>query len=253
MGTYIVTGGASGIGAAIRAQLVSEGHHVLVVDILEADIVADLATPAGRKAACDAIREHCTGGLAGLVTCAGLGASITDQTLISAVNYFGTVDLVEGLRDLLAANGAAVLLISSNSASMETSGEYVQALLGGDEAAAGAIAKTTNAQMVYSGTKQALTLWMKRNAPVYATEGIRINALAPGLIKTPLSDAIQNDPVYGEAVKLFADSIPIGRQGLPEDIAPAASFLLSENASFISGSVLYIDGGHDALFRPDQV
>ena len=136
---------------------------------------------------------------------------------------------------------------------MGTSTEYVQALLGGDEAAAAAIAQTTDAQMVYSGTKQALTLWMKRNAPTYATQGIRINALAPGLIKTPLSDAIQNDPVYGEAVKLFADSIPMGRQGLPDDIAPAASFLLSEKASFISGSVLYIDGGHDALFRPEQI
>ncbi|MFT6285927.1 MAG: NAD(P)-dependent dehydrogenase (short-subunit alcohol dehydrogenase family) [Halieaceae bacterium] len=253
MGTYIVTGGASGIGAAIKAQLVSEGHSVLVVDILDADIVANLATSEGRGIAIDAIRKHCTDGLAGLVTCAGLGASTTDQALISAVNYFGTINLIEGLHDLLMANGAAVLLISSNSASMATKEEYVQTLLGGDETAAGAIAQTIDAQMVYAGTKQALTLWMKRNAPVYATQGIRINALAPGLVKTPLSDAIQNDPVYGEAVRLFADSIPIGRQGQPKDIAAAASFLLSEKASFICGSVLYIDGGHDALFRPEQI
>ena len=162
MGTYIVTGGASGIGAAIKNQLLSEGHSVQVVDIQDADIVANLATAEGRNAAIGAIQKYCAKGLMGVVTCAGVGASTIDHTLISAVNYFGTVDLIEGLRDLLAANRAPVLLISSNSAPMETNPNFVQALLAGDEIAAGAIAQATDAQAVYSGTKQALTIWMRR-------------------------------------------------------------------------------------------
>ena len=118
MGTYVITGGASGIGAAIRQQLESEGHRTLVVDIKEADVVADLGTPAGRAAAVAAIREHCANDLAGLVCSAGLGSHVPDRALITAVNYFGAVELVEGLRDLLAGQRAPVLLVSKSTRNM---------------------------------------------------------------------------------------------------------------------------------------
>jgi NAD(P)-dependent dehydrogenase (short-subunit alcohol dehydrogenase family) len=252
MGTYVITGGASGIGAAIGQQLQSEGHRVLVVDIQGADIVADLATPEGRAAAIRTIGERTRGELTGLVACAGVGAHIPDRSLITAVNYFGAVELVEGLREQLAAQRASVLLISSNSAPMPGNTNYVDALLAGDERKANEIAQDMESQPVYSGSKKALTLWMRRNTTDYARQGIRLNAIGPGYTQTPMSAAVEGDPNYGEAIKQFVASIPIGRPGLPQDMADAASFLLSDKAGFICGAMLFVDGGHDAMLRSDQ-
>lgn len=252
MGTYVVTGGASGIGAAIKQQLQEEGHTVLALDIQEADIVANLATTEGRTAAINAIRKATGNELSGLVACAGVGSHVPDRALITAVNYFGTVELVEGLRDHLAANGASVLLISSNSAPMPTNPQYVEALLAGDESSASEIAAAMESQPVYSGSKQAVTQWMRHNTQPYAAQGIRMNAIGPGYTRTPLSAAVEDDPTYGDAIKQFIASIPVGRPGLPQDMADAASFLLSDKATFICGAMLFIDGGHDAMLRPDR-
>ncbi len=252
MGTYVITGGASGIGAAIAKQLASEGNRVVTLDLREADIIADLATAEGRNAAIEQVREATRDGIAGLVTAAGLGSHTPNRALITRVNYAGSVELVEGLREHLAAHGAAVLLVSSNSAPMQTKAEFVEQLLEGDLDAACATAAEMPGSPVYSGTKQAVTVWMRRNAAAYAAEGVRMNAVGPGYTRTPMSDAIENDPTYGEAIKQFAASIPIGRPGDPQDIANAASFLLGERAGFICGVMLFVDGGHDAMLRPEQ-
>ncbi len=251
MGTYVITGGASGIGAAIRQQLQTEGHSVLVVDIQEADIVANLATDQGRRGAIAAILDATTDGLAGFIACAGVGSHVPDRALITAVNYFGAVELVVGLRERLAQNRAAVLLVSSNSAPMPTNPDYVQALLAGDEQTACAVAGQMESQPAYSGSKQALTRWMRRNTRDYAAQGIRMNAIGPGYTRTPLSAAVEDDPTYGDAIKQFIDSIPMGRPGLPQDMADVASFLLGDKATFICGAMLFVDGGHDAMLRPE--
>ena len=252
MGKYVVTGGASGIGAAIRQQLESEGNEVIVVDIQEADIKADLGSAEGRAAAIAAIREAASDGLAGLVACAGVGSHVPNKALITQVNYFGKVELVEGLQDVLAANQAAVLLVSSNSAPHPTNQEFVDQLLAGDADTACATAGEMEAQPVYSGSKQAVTRWMRRHAAAYAAQGVRMNAIGPGYTRTPLSQAVEDDPTYGDAIKQFIATIPVGRPGLPEDMANAASFLLSDKAAFICGAMLFVDGGHDAAMRPDQ-
>ncbi len=251
MGTYVVTGGASGIGSAIKEQLQSEGHKVLVVDIQNADIEANLGTAEGRTEAITAIREATTDGLAGLVVCAGVGSHVPDKGLILSVNYFGKIELVIGLQDVLAANNSSVLLVSSNSAPMDTNPAYVDALLALDEPTATEIAQDMDAQQVYSGSKQAVTRWMRANTGAYAAQGIRINAIGPGYTRTPLSAAVEDNPDYGDAIKQFIATIPVGRPGVPEDMANAASFLLSDKASFICGSMLFVDGGHDAVMRPD--
>ena len=252
MGTYVITGGASGIGKAIAKQLQQEGHNTLSVDIQQADIVADLATREGREAAATAIREATTDGLEGLVTSAGLGSHVPNNSLITNVNYFGSVELIAALEDHLAANKASVLLVSSNSAPMETNPAFIESLLAGDAEGACALAEEMQGQPVYSGTKQAVTIWMRRNTAAYATKGIRMNAIGPGYTQTPLSAAVEDNPTYGDAIKQFIASIPVGRPGQPDDMANAASFLLSEKASFICGSMLFVDGGHDAMMRPDN-
>lgn len=252
MKTFAMTGGATGIGAAIKKRLQDEGNKVIVVDIKDADIVADLSSAEGRRAAIDAIRDRTADGLDGLVTCAGVGSNAKDHALITQVNYYGTIELIEGLKDRLEASKGAVVLISSNSATMNKSPEYVDLLLSGEQQKALDLGETLPASEVYSGSKKAVTRWMRKNVPAYAANGVRMNAVAPGYTQTPMTEQVENDPTYGKAIREFMASIPIGYPGKPEDQAAATSFLLGPEARFICGAVLFVDGGHDAMFRPDD-
>ena len=92
--------------------------------------------------------------------------------------------------------------------------------------------------------------WVRQQAPDYARAGIGINAIAPGYIETPMTQAVSQSEEYGEAIKTFVSSIPMGRAGPPEDIAALVTFLLSPAAAFIAGALIYADGAHDAAFRP---
>jgi NAD(P)-dependent dehydrogenase (short-subunit alcohol dehydrogenase family) len=252
MKTYAMTGGASGIGAAIKQSLLDAGHQLIVVDIANADIEADLSFKSGRQSAVDAIINSAPEGLDGFIACAGVGSHIPNLPLIANVNYFGTTELVAGLRESLAQKGGAVVLISSNSAPMDTNPDYVEALLSADQTAVETALKSMQGQTAYSGSKQAVARWMRRHTAEYAAQGIRMNAVAPGYTETPMTAAVKDDPNYGDAIRQFVASIPVGRPGAPEDMAKAVSFLFSEDAAFICGSVLFVDGGHDAMMRPDQ-
>jgi NAD(P)-dependent dehydrogenase (short-subunit alcohol dehydrogenase family) len=251
MGIYAMTGGATGIGAAIKEQVRARGDQMIVVDIRDADVVADLSKPEGRAAAIAGILERTPEGLDGFVACAGLGPN-NAPALVARVNYFGAVELLEGLRDALARRRGAAVIISSNSAPMSTDADYVATLLAGDEQGAVSHLEGKDGQTAYSGSKLAVARWVRRNAAAWAAQGVRMNAVAPGYITTPLSQAAAADPRYADAMKAFVGSIPVGRAGEPEDIANVVSFLLTPAASFICGSVLFVDGGHDAMFRPDQ-
>ncbi len=252
MATYAMTGGATGIGAAIKETLRKDGHTVIVADIKDADIIADLSNEEGRQAAIDGISTACAGKLDGFIACAGVATHVPNKQLIPAVNYFGTTELVDGLAELLASSKGSVLLISSNSAPMSTDSAFVELLLDADENAALAHVEGIDGQAAYSGSKQAVARWMRRNVNRFAQQGVRINAIAPGYTQTPMTQAVEESEEYGQAIRDFMASIPVGRPGQPEDMANAASFLLSNAASFICGSVIFVDGGHDAMLRPDQ-
>jgi NAD(P)-dependent dehydrogenase (short-subunit alcohol dehydrogenase family) len=135
--TYVVSGAASGIGAATSAQLSSEGHRVIGIDLRDAEIEADLSSPDGRAEAVRRVVELAPGGVHGLVACAGIaGLTGVDPALLVSVNYFGAIALVEGLHDLLAASGdAGVVLLASNSITCQPGGnaEVASACLDGDE------------------------------------------------------------------------------------------------------------------------
>ena len=252
MGTYALTGGATGIGAAIKQRLLDNGHKVIVADIRNADVEADLSTDEGRATAVREIRKAAGDGLDGLVTSAGVASHVPDHGLITGVNFFGTTTVVEGLQDLVAAKNGSIVLIASNSAPQCQDEKFIELLLAGDEAEARTHSESMEGQQVYAGTKLAVVRWMRRNTVPLAKLGITINAIAPGYTETPMTSAVHDDPAYGEAIKQFIASIPVGRPGLPEDMANAASFLLSDKASFICGSMLFVDGGHDAMMRPDS-
>ena len=114
--TYVVSGAASGIGAATASLLRDEGDRVITVDLRDADVIADLSTGAGRATAVAGVQEL-TDVVHGLVPCAGLGGFTgVDSALVVSVNFFGAVGLVRGLRSqLAAAGGASVVLLASNS------------------------------------------------------------------------------------------------------------------------------------------
>lgn len=253
MGLYIVTGAASGIGAAISQRLEDDGEKVLRLDRLEGDIIADLATEAGRQAALQECLKHSSQGLDGLVCCAGIGGTNPNTAMIPEVNFYGSISLLQGLKDALATRHGAAVLISSNSAPQETDPEYVAALLSDDRELLAKSLTTISGHAAYSGSKQAISKWLRHHAPDYARSGVRINAVAPGYTRTAMTIATENDPKYGGAIRDFLASIPLGRAGDVRDIANAIGFLLSSEASFVSGSILYVDGGHDAMFRPDAI
>jgi NAD(P)-dependent dehydrogenase (short-subunit alcohol dehydrogenase family) len=253
MGLVAVSGSASGIGAALRAKLEAAGHRVVGIDVLGADVVADLSRPDGRRAAVDAVRACAAGGLDGLVTCAGIGPHVDDWPLIASLNYFGSHALLAGLRDLLAtAHGAAVAVASNAATISPVDDALVDACLAGDEPAARARAAATSGQHAYASSKHAIARFVRRHAPepAWAGAGIRLNAVAPGAVATPLLQAGLEDARYGPAIRGFP--IPLGGFGRPDDVAAAIAFLLGPDAAFCCGTVLFADGGSDALIRPDR-
>jgi len=253
MGVIVVSGSASGIGAALRARLERDGHAVVGVDVRDAEVVADLAQPAGRAAAVAGVRARCRDRLDGLVTCAGVGPHVPDWPLIVSLDYFGSHALLVGLRDMLATGRGAAVAVSSNSSTISPiDASVVASCLAGDEAGARARVLGLSGQHAYASAKLAIARFVRRNAPQaqWAGAGVRLNAVAPGAVATPLLTAGLDDPLYGPAIRGFP--IPLGGFGRPADIAAAIAFLLGPDGAFCCGTVLFADGGSDALLRADQ-
>ena len=213
--------------------------------------MADLSTPDGRAHAVGEATRQCGGSLAAIVTCAGLaGQPGRPGSLVASVNYFGTVELLSGLRPLLAPGGAAVA-ISSNSTTVQPAVplDLVEALLADDRAPSLQLADEHGAMAAYPASKLAVAHWVRRQAtgPDWSGAGLRLNAVAPGMIDTPMIAEMRADEEAGPLLDLLP--IPVGRPGRPEEIAALIEFLLGSDAAFFCGSVVFCDGGSDALLR----
>jgi NAD(P)-dependent dehydrogenase (short-subunit alcohol dehydrogenase family) len=257
MSTIVVTGAASGIGAACASRLTNDGHRVIGVDLHNADVTVNLEEPSGRASAIAGIAELAGGSLDGIVTCAGLGPvpSRSGASIVS-VNYFGTVELLAGLRPLLAAGRApAAVAISSNSTTCSPGvpTDVIELCRAGDETAARARAAELGAMAgVYPASKVAVAQWVRRHAvsPEWIGAGIRLNAIAPGMIDTAMVAEGRADPTVAPMLDLFP--IPSGGPGRPEEVAAVVAFLLGPESSLLCGSIVFADGGTDALLRTND-
>lgn len=253
MKTFVVSGAASGIGSATTAALRGRGDRVITVDLRDADVVADLSTAAGRAQAVAGVQQL-TDHVHGVVPCAGLaGATGVDSALVVSVNFFGAVALVRGLQpQLAAADGASVVLLASNSITGMPGwrASVADLCLADDEEAARADAREVDSVMVYPATKAALAWWARREAITeeWIGRGIRLNAVAPGMIASPMTDQLLADEVIGPLLEAYPTAI--NRMGRPEEIAALIAFLLSDASSLLVGSVVYADGGTDAMLHP---
>jgi NAD(P)-dependent dehydrogenase (short-subunit alcohol dehydrogenase family) len=260
MGTYAVTGSASGMGRATAERLRADGHRVIGVDVKEADVVADLSTPDGRARAITQVVTAAGGHLDGAVLAAGIGPGSGKGRLrlIAEVNYRGVVELLDGWRPALASAGnAKVVVVSSNSTTTTpmVPKRAVTALLAGDVDKAVRAVRVfgpVGSALIYAASKIAVSRWVRRHAirPEWAGAGIRLNALAPGAILTPLLEEQLASPQQARAVQRFP--VPVGGFGDPGQLADWIRFMLSDAADFLCGSIIFVDGGTDAHFRTDE-
>ncbi|WP_328741816.1 SDR family oxidoreductase [Streptomyces caniferus] len=256
--TYLVTGAASGIGRATVAHLRTQGHTVIGADLDGVEISADLATPDGRTELVDRAREL-TGGrgrLDAVIACAGL-AHFAPRTL--QVNYFGAVATLEGLRPLLTAGTDPRAVVVSSVVSLHPSDPaLVDAALAGDESAAVSAAEAAvgrgEGHTIYGSSKRAVARWVRRTAvsDAWAAAGIPLNAVAPGTIRTPMTEPLLADPDMRTIVDAGIP-MPLHGHARPEQVAPLLAWLTSAENTHVTGQVVFLDGGADAMLRGDGI
>jgi NAD(P)-dependent dehydrogenase (short-subunit alcohol dehydrogenase family) len=144
------------------------------------------------------------------------------------------------------------VVISSNSASLTPPNQELLAHLeAAEEAPSSECAEDLDGATVYGTAKLALTRAVRHRAVAWAQAGVRLNAVAPGPVDTPLLAAGLDDPVLGPLIEGLP--VPVGRRGTPAEIAAAVGFLLDPANGFVHGAVLFVDGGTDAMLRPDAL
>jgi len=267
MGTFAVTGSASGMGAATSVRLRAAGHRVIGVDLRDADVIADLGTAEGRAGAVEQILELSGGTLDGVAAIAGVGPNMRDAGTLLSINFFGPVALLDGLRPALERSGAGrAVVIGSNSASTVPliDDTLVDLLLAGKEDAArehavaaqsampAAVMESAPSISAYATSKLALARWVRSTSvdPEWARRGILLNAIAPGAVLTPLMTG-STDVAANPDPDSFPTPMPLGIFGQPEDIAFWVEQFLRPEARFTTGAILYVDGGTDAAMRTD--
>ncbi len=228
----LVTGAASGIGAACAARFAAEGAEVVGADVTPGDgrLTLDVRDGEGVAAAvADLVRQH--GRLDVVLNAAGVAGGgavhmIDEQEWDRVVNV--------NLKGTFLVGRAAIQPMMD-----QRSGSIINiASIEGLEGAEGGSA--------YNASKGGVVLLTRNMAMDYGRLGIRVNCICPGFIETPMMAAVMDLDLMSQVRERFRDQHALGRFGKPEEIAAAAAFLASDDASFVSGHALVVDGGFTA-------
>lgn len=243
----VVTGCASGIGEHAARQLIELGADVVGLDkrappfALKEFHHIDLADPASIDRAVASV----DGPVDALFNVAGVSSGIGDPPLVVTINFLGLRHLTETLLAKMADESAIVCVSSLAAAGYREHARAVAPLLNTATMHDGIDWCHTHPDALAGGgyqlSKEAIILYTMRSAERLGARGIRINCTGPGVTETPILDQLRT--AYGQA---FLDAIPkpLGRVAGPEEQAAVLIFLNSRAASYISGQVLWVDGGN---------
>lgn len=243
----VVTGCASGIGAHVARQVADLGAEVIGLDIkppatqVGEFIALDLADPDSIAAAVESIGDR----VDALFNVAGVSSGIGDPMRVVRINFLGTRLFTEALVPSMP-SGSAIANVSSLAASAYRQNAAVTAgLVNTASVAEGIEWCERNPQALADGggyrlSKEAIILYGMTHVTALGAKGIRINCTAPGVTDTPILDQLRS--AYGQE---FLDSFrtPLGRAAEPEEQASVLVFLNSEAASYLTGQVIWVDGG----------
>ena len=244
----LISGGSSGIGLATAHRFLDEGSRVFLAGLDQREVDSALAglRPGGEVSglACDvslegdvarmvAAAHRALGGIDVLINNAGtarrdpfLAIAAGDWDRIVAVNLRGMFLVAQAVSRHMAERGGGVIINMSSTNGLAGEEDYAH----------------------YNASKGGVLLLTKTMAVELGNHGIRVNALCPGYIRTPLNEAMSASAGGAEFETAYArERIPLGRAGEAEEVAAAYAFLASDDASFIHGAALVIDGGQLAV------
>ena len=244
----LISGGSSGIGLATAQRFLDEGSRVFLAGLDQREVDSALAglRPGGEVSglACDvslegdvarmvAAAHRALGGIDVLINNAGtarrdpfLAIAAGDWDRIVAVNLRGMFLVAQAVSRHMAERGGGVIINMSSTNGLAGEEDYAH----------------------YNASKGGVLLLTKTMAVELGKHGIRVNALCPGYIRTPLNEAMSASAGGTEFETAYArERIPLGRAGEAEEVAAAYAFLASDDASFIHGAALVIDGGQLAV------
>jgi len=243
----VITGAAGGVGRALLEAFHRDGDIIAAVDLPCTDVVDVTASLGGGHAAfhCDVASEDEVVGLVAaierrfgridvLVNSAGVSARNAPPDwdwervwdFVMAVNMKGTFLMCKAVVDQMVKQGGGSIVNLSS----------IYGLVGRPR-------EIGNGLDPYLHSKGGVAQLTRDMAVHFAREGVRVNALCPGFVYTPLTKRLTDDP---ESLQLLVDKHPMGRLGQPAEIAAAALFLASDEASFVTGACIPVDGGYTA-------